>query len=66
MRGSKETLWRYLPIVLSLLKLRIVVTPLILVLFGDPARLQHGIDLSSETGHLTQAGGILHFVVAFL
>ena len=58
-RGSKEVLGRHLHIVLSLVKLRVVVAPLVIVLFGDFARLQHGGGLLPRAEHFMQPGSIL-------
>ena len=59
MRGSKEVLGRHLHIVLGLVKLRVVVAPLVVILFGDLARLQHGSGLLPGAKHLMQPGSIL-------
>ena len=58
-RGSKEVLGRHLHIVLGLIKLRVVVAPLVVILFGDLTRLQHGGGLLPGTEHLMQPGGVL-------
>ena len=58
-KGSKEVLGRHLHIVLVLIKIRIVVAPLVIVLFGDFTRLQHGSGLLPGTEHLMQPGGVL-------
>ena len=59
MKGSKEVLGRHLHIVLVLVKLRVVVAPLIVILFGNFARLQHGSGLLPGTEHLVQSSGVL-------
>ena len=58
-RGSKEVLGRHLHIVLGLVKFRVMVAPLVVILFGDFARLQHGSGLLPGTEHLVQPGGVL-------
>ena len=44
---------------MSLVKLRVFVAPLVIVLFGDFARLQHGSSLLPRAEHLVQPGGAL-------
>lgn len=44
---------------LSCIKLRVVVAPLVVILFGNLARLQHGSGLLPGTEHLVQSGGVL-------
>lgn len=44
---------------LSCIKLRVVVAPLVIVLFEDFARLQHGSGLLPEAAHFMQPGGVL-------
>ena len=58
-RGSKEVLGRHLHIGLGVVKFRVMVAPLVIVLFGDFARLQHGSSLLPGTEHLVQLGGVL-------
>ena len=58
-RGSKEVLGWHLHIVLGFVKLRIMVAPLVVILFGDFARLQHGSGLLPGAEHLVQPGGVL-------
>lgn len=58
-RGLKEVLGRHLHIVLSLIKLRIVVAPLVVILFGDFARLRHGSGLLPGAKHLMQPSSVL-------
>ena len=55
----KEVLGWHLHIVLGLIKLRVVVAPLVVILFGDLTRLQHGSGLLPGTKHLVQPGGVL-------
>ena len=59
MRESEEVLGRYLHIGLGVVKLRVMVAPLVIVLFGDFARLQHGSSLLPGAEHLMQPGGVL-------
>ena len=58
-RGSNEILGRHLHIVLSLVKLRVVVAPLVVILFGNLARLQHSGGLLPGAEHFMQLGSIL-------
>ena len=58
-RWSSEILGRHLHIGLSLVKLRVVVAPLVVILFGDLTCLQHGSGLLPRTEHFVQPGGVL-------
>ena len=58
-RGSNEILGRHLHIVLGLVKLWIVVAPLVVILFGNLARLQHSGGLLPRAEHFMQLGSVL-------
>ena len=58
-RGSKEILGWHLHIDQGLVKLRVVVAPLVIVLFGDLASLQYGGGLLPGAEHRGQPGSIL-------